>query len=167
MSKKEIERLIAEIRKKQEAGELPSLTPEQVQRLEDLRAINKADKDEQKKFAARGYRFGTVAEGWDALRSIPAALKAGKYPDMTTLNWLAAAVERCNENDARQLIRELGLFIHGRHRIVDPEEIAVRIEELKKGGSSVMAACEIAAEEFGCATKTAYRWHRTYITSKK
>lgn len=167
MTKKEIDRLITEIRKKQETGELPSLTPAQIARLSELNAINKKDSVEREFFRKRGYVYGTTAEAWEALRSIAASTKRGQFPSLDVLHWLTAAIERTEEDDPKQLIRELGLYVMGRRRKVDPDEIAARVEVLKNSGSSIMDACVQAGKEFGCATKTAYRWHRDLIMGVK
>lgn len=166
-AKDEIAELIEKIAQKRKAGELSALTVAQLAKLKPLMELNDKDQKEREHFRKRGYRYGTLNESWEALRSISEATRHGKFPPVDAMHWLAAAVQRTVEDDPKQLIRELGLYVMGRRRLVDPDEIAARVEELKNSGSSIMDASEIAAREFGCATKTAYRWHRDLIMGVK
>lgn len=132
-----------------------------------LFTLKKAVGLEGEQFAASGFRFGTVDESWLALHVIAEAFRKGEAPDPMVMEWFAAAVDRCPENDPVQLVRELGLYVHGRRRKVDPDLVARRVQQLITGGASIMAACEQAAEELGCASKTAYRWHRDFVMTKQ
>lgn len=108
------------------------------------------------KTAVKRQTFGTVSGAWDALRSI----KAGETPSREVLDWLSAAIDRCDQNDPKQLLRELGLSVHGRRRTVNPDVIAKAVSDLVKGGASIMVACEMASKRIGCSAHAAYRWHR-------
>lgn len=102
----------------------------------------------------------TVSESWQALRSLTETLKKNKMPSKIQIMWFSSAVDRCKEDDPTQLIRELGLLVQGRHRTVNPAQVAERVSELIASGLSIMAASEQAAEEIGCSSHAAYRWHR-------
>lgn len=116
---------------------------------------------EDRLFVQRGYKFGTVNESWDAVRELAHSLEEGKLPSSRLIEWYTAAVERCNGNDATDLVRQLGLFVHGRHRKVDPETVVTKVNALINSGSSIMAACGLVADELGCSLKTVHRWYST------
>lgn len=107
-----------------------------------------------------------VKSRWDALRELSATIKAGGKPNLETLDWIASAVDGCKSENPRQLLRELGLCVHGRPGVVVPSDVATRVEELKVAGNSIMQACALAGEEYGCSDDTAYRWHRRVFNIK-
>lgn len=106
---------------------------------------------------------GTVKESWAALRHIATSSRKGFAPHPNVAEWFAEALDRCNEGDALQLVRELGLYVHGRRRVVNPVSVVQRVDELRAAGSAIMAACAITAKEFGCSHKTVHRWHRASV----
>jgi hypothetical protein len=160
IDKKMEEELLKILKSRIESGEEKPLTDKQRATLQEISDVAKHKGEWRKAFAKNGHRFGTVTETWEALRGISKSRKLGQYPDIDTLNWLASGIDRCKKNDPAQLLRELGLLIHGRHRSVNPDLVADRVNELIKSGSSIMQAAEQAASEIGCSVHAAYRWHR-------
>lgn len=160
----EIASLIEAISKKGTAASgLEALTPEQEARLSVLVAINKQDQVDRAAFKKRGYKYGTVEESWEALRSIAKATKLGKYPPVDALHWLTAACERTKTNDEMQLVRELGLLVRGRRLTVNPQSVAELVQKFIDSGNSIMEACEQASQKMGCTMKTAHRWYKATL----
>jgi len=139
------------------------ITEQQYKVFIQLQRRNKLDEDA---FVRRGYKYGTPGEAWDAVRRLAVSLDQSKLPSPDVMEWFSAAVERCQEDDPVQLVRELGLMVRGKRPTVNAEVVSKRVNELIKSGSSIMGACEQVAEEFGCAAKTAHHWYRTYNKQK-
>ena len=139
------------------------ITERQFKTFIQLQRRNKLDEDA---FVSRGYRYGTPGESWQAVRRLALSLDKSEIPAPDLMDWFAAAVDRCPEDDPMQLVRELGLMVRDKRPTVNAEVVAKRVNELIKGGSSIMGACEQAADELGCAAKTAHHWHRMWNKQK-
>lgn len=99
-----------------------------------------------------------VKDKWLKLRCLSAAVKAGDPVSAETLRWIADAIDATSGNDPKDLIRSLGLYVHGRHRKFDTDSVRAEVAALIAAGSSIMTACERVADAHGCSVKTVYRW---------
>lgn len=159
----ELAKLLEGIGSKQKSGQLPTLTKGQREKLQELLSAHEVDKVDRAAFKKRGYKYATVEESWDALRSIAEATKLGKYPPVDAMHWLSAAYERTKGNDEIQLVRELGLLVRGRKLTVNPESVAELVQKFIDSGSGVMDACALASQQMGCTMKTAHRWYKATL----
>ncbi|MBU3656894.1 MAG: hypothetical protein FGM35_02510 [Rhodocyclaceae bacterium] len=87
----------------------------------------------------------------------------GATPPKAAAKWFAEAVTHSRSRDPLQLVRDLGLYVHGRRRVANVERLTELVNKLIQSGNSIMHACELAAARMGCSTKTAYRWYRAEV----
>lgn len=99
-----------------------------------------------------------VTERWEALQTLASDLKQGIKPAPEAVQWFTDAVANCQPQKPLDLVRAMGLFTHGRPRKVGVERACEKVGALRESGFGVVAACKIAAEEFGASWKTVYRW---------
>ncbi len=115
--------------------------------------------DQTKDFERRGYRWGTTKESLAALYDLSDQVHEGEPINSRTALWFLNAINEFDPKDPKSLLHALGLIDLGRSRVVNPFDVANRVDEIIAGGSPVMRACHQAAEELGCSYKTAHHWY--------
>lgn len=106
----------------------------------------------------RDFKAATPKEAWQLMGQIVTAASNGSSIPVEAALWLSSAMKRSVRNDAQSMIRELGLIERGQPRKYDRYAISDRVDDLIKGGMSIMASAKLAGEEFGCSYKTAHHY---------
>lgn len=118
------------------------------------------DSLDAEEFEDRGYQFGTPQESWDAINRMCDAIEIGEPVPPDVGLWFLNAVNQMRNEDPRELLRQLGLIVHGRSRVVNKFDICERMVELvDKEGQKKSDAARSCAAEFGCSTSTALHWY--------
>lgn len=113
-----------------------------------------------KELERRGYKYGTAAECWEALRIIADAIKRGQPVSEDVALWFSNAVTSNTDNDIDGLVRDMGFVEQGRPRVVNRFDVMALMKDLTENkGHSKAAAARIAARELHCSKSTALHWH--------
>lgn len=115
----------------------------------------------------RGYRFGTPAECWEALRILSDAIKHGKKVSEDVALWFSKAVDSNTGKNAKALARDLGFVERGAARKFNPHDINNHMVELINEGLTKAEASRVCASAYGCHPETALLWFRKGIGNAK